>query len=141
MAGQKEVRAALENRLQAFATSKSLPVAWENKSTEINVSHLRSTLFTGNTRNPSMGTAGDGRCHKRYVGILRIQVCLTELNKGPSIIESLAEELVNWFPRGSALVKDTVTVNLDNTPTMSPVDFDANFVFVSIDIPYRSEIY
>ena len=138
---QKLVRSALESRLQAFATSKSLPVAWENKSCEITTSHLRSKLITGPIRNPSMGTQLDGRAHKRFSGIYRVQVLLTELNKGPATIETLAEELINWFPRGLSLVSGGVTVNFDNTPSMSSIDNDANWVYVSVDIPYRAEVY
>lgn len=138
---QVKVRAALETRLAAFATSKSLPVVWENKSTDPTTSHLRATMITAPVKNPSMGVAGDGRAHLRYNGIYRVQALLTDLNKGPSVIEGLAEDIAAWFPRGSSFVKDGVTVNIDNTPLSSGINYDGLFTYISVDIPYRSEIY
>lgn len=138
---QMKVRAALEQRLALFAASKSLPVVWENKSTDPTTSHLRATMIVAPVKNPSMGVAGDGRAHQRYNGLFRIQALLTDLNKGPASIEGLAEEIAAWFPRGSSFVQDTVTVNIDNTPMSSGINYDGLFIFVSIDIPYRADVY
>ena len=137
---QKLVRSALESRLRAFATSKSLLLLGRISLVRLQRATLEQTDH-GPIRNPSMGTQLDGRAHKRFSGIYRVQVLLTDLNKGPATIETLAEELINWFPRGLSLVSGGVTVNFDNTPSMSSIDNDANWVYVSVDIPYRMEVY
>ena len=98
-------------------------------------------MITAPVKNPSMGVAGDGRSHKRYSGLFRVQALLTDLNKGPASIEGLAEEIAAWFPRGSSFVKDGVTVNIDNTPMSSGINYDGNWVYITVDVPYRAEIY
>lgn len=132
----KKVRAALETKLNSFATANSLKVAWENKGADYTVSHIRATLFPSPTQNPSIGVE-----HKRYRGLFRMLIMLTDLNNGPSAVETLGENLANAFPRGSSLSSGGVVVNIENTPSVSGLMYEGNFVYVSVELAYRADTY
>lgn len=132
----KKVRAALETKLNSFATANSLKVAWENKGADYTVSHIRATLFPSPTQNPSIGVE-----HKRYRGLFRMLVMLTDLNNGPSAVETLGESLADWFPRGSSLTSGGLIVNIESTPSVSSIMYEGNFVYVSVELAYRADTY
>jgi hypothetical protein len=133
---QVKIRQALENRLQAFATSKSLKVLWENVSAVPAGTHLRATLFRAPTQDPSIGAQ-----HKRYRGLFRVQVWHDSLNTGPASVEALAEEIVAYFPRALQLTKDDVVVHIENTPSQGSVSIEAKWAVVTVEMSYRSDSF
>lgn len=133
---QVEIRNALETRLAAWATANSLTVLWENDdSPPVAESHIRPVMYPSPTANPSLGTQ-----HKRYRGIFRIQCWLDKLNLGPAEVESVAESLVDYFPRGLQLTKGDVTVHIENTPSQSGISPESNHCVVSVEMVYRADV-
>lgn len=135
MATQVKIRNALESRLATYAATKSLPVLWENKSATPSGSYLSASLYPSATKDPSFGAL-----HKRYSGIFRIVYYCIDLNKGMAAIETLADELVSLFPRGLAITKDDVVVNIETTPAQSPPGFESSYVFVAVSVFYRTDV-
>jgi hypothetical protein len=135
MSNQVKIRAALQKRLKTFADGKSLKVLWENDSALSTAdTHLRVMLFPSPTRDPSIGAI-----HKRYGGILRVLVYSATLGKGPVAATTLAEEIVDLFPRGLQIEESGVNVQIDNTPNQSSLMIDGNFVVVEVEVFYRAE--
>jgi hypothetical protein len=132
---QVKIRQALESRLKAFATSKSLTVIWENVSSIPTGTYLRASIYRAPTQDPSIGAK-----HKRYRGIFRVQVCYEGLNTGPMPVETLAEELVAYFPRALKLTKDSVVVSIENTPSQSSISVEATWAVISIEMAYRADV-
>lgn len=135
MATQVKIRNALESRIAVFAASKSVPVAVENKSFTPTGDYIEVSLFPAATKDPSFGAL-----HKRYSGIFRVVYYSTGLNKGMAAIETLADEIVNLFPRGLAITKDDVVVNIETTPTQSGPGFMNGYIFVAVSAYYRTDV-
>ena len=131
-----KVRAALEQRLKTFATSNNFKVAWENKSTDYTVNYLRPTLFAAKTENPSLGVE-----HRRYRGFLRVLVNVIGLNTGTVDLETKAEALSDYFPRGLMINYQGIVVNIQDTPSISPINIDGLFCYVVVEIPYYCDTY
>ena len=133
---QTKIRTALEKRILAYATAHSIPVAWENSGGEFESSYLAVFVFPSPTLNPSLGVK-----HRRYRGILRIQVHMpTEIN-GTFELESLAADVVELFPRGLEIIEDGLSVNIEDTPSQSRVYPDGNFIYTVVETSYRCETY
>ena len=133
---QVKVRAALEQRLKTFATANGFKVAWENRSDEYAENYLRPTLFAAPTDNPSLGVE-----HRRYKGFLRVLVNYYGLDTGTVALETKAEALANYFPRGLMIPYSGVVVNIQGTPSISSVDIDGMFCYVAVEIPYFCDTY
>ena len=133
---QVKIRTALEKRINVWATTKSYPVGWENVGGEFDSTHLRVFVFPSPVLNPSLGVE-----HRRYRGILRIQVYVPTEIEGPVTVESLAEEVVELFPRGLVIEESGVFVNIENTPTQSRVYQDGPFAYVVVETTYRCDTY
>ena len=133
---QVEIRNALETRLAAFATAKSTKVLWENDVSEpLAESHMRVRLFPSGTQNPSLGAY-----HRRYKGIFQVQCWIDSLNLGPADVEAFAEELVAYFPRGLELIKNGVSVHIENTPSQSGISPESNHSVVTVEMIYRADV-
>lgn len=133
---QVEIRNALETRLAAFATATGVTVLYENDASEpIAVTHLRPAIFPSPTKNPSMGAY-----HRRYNGIFKVQCWVDSLNNGPADTEALAEELVAWFPRGLELIKNGISVHIENTPSQSGLSPESNHCVVTVEMIYRADV-
>ena len=133
---QATIRAALEGHLKVWADAHGLPVAWENSDLTPTTNHLRCFILPSQIQNPSMGVE-----HKRYRGILRVQYFSTALNEYARPIESIMDQLVDLFPRGLAIEKDGLTVNIQSTPSMSRLYIDGQWVYSNIETDYRAEKY
>ena len=131
---QLNVRAALETRLAAFATSKSLPVVWENIKTLPSGSYLIAHMFPANTQDPSFGNK-----HKRYTGLFRVTFYSTDINKGLAAVQSTVEDLVNYFPRGLELSAGGLVTNITNTPSLLSPGYESTYIYITVDILYRAD--
>lgn len=131
-----KVRAALEQRLKTFATANNFKVAWENRSSEYAENYLRPTLFSAKTENPSLGVE-----HKRYRGFLRVIVNMYGLDTGTVALETKAEALADYFPRGLMINYSGIVVNIQGTPSISPINIDGLFCYAVVEIPYYCDTY
>lgn len=132
---QLKIRNALETNLAAFATTKSLPVVWENVAAIPSGSYLKATMFPAETVDPSIGAS-----HKRYVGIFRITYYHNGLNTGMKAVETIVDDIVAYFPRGLELVKDGYSIRIERTPSSSSVGIESNYVYVSVSMYYRCDV-
>lgn len=132
---QLKIRNALETKLASFATAKSIPVVWENKSNIPTGSYIKATLFPSPTRDPSIGAN-----HQRYLGIFRMTYYCTDLNKGMGAIEAFVDGLVKHFPRGLQLNKDGFVIHIENTPSTTSVSYESNYLYVSVEVYYRCDV-
>jgi len=133
---QVKIRQALESRLKAFADSKSLKVLWENVGAVPTGTHLRAFIFRSPTADPSIGAN-----HKRYKGLFRVQVWSDTLTQGPLLAETLAEELVAYFPRALQITKDSIVVHIENTPSQGSISIETSWVCVSVEMTYRTDTF
>jgi len=132
---QLKIRNALETRLASFATSKAIPVLWENKSSIPTTSYLKAEIFKSPVRDPSIGAN-----HRRYLGIFRVTYYCTDLNKGMGGVESFMDDLANYFPRGLQLTKDSIVVHIEATPSQTSVGYESNYLYTSVEIYYRCDV-
>jgi hypothetical protein len=130
-----KVRNALETHLAAYATTKNIPVVWENISSIPTTSYIKATLYPATTINPSLGVD-----HQRLVGLFRMTYYSKELNKGVSAVQTVAEDLIALFPRGLQLTSSGVTVWIPNTPSASSIIPEGNYIYLSVDLYYRADI-
>lgn len=130
-----KIRNALETRLQEYATSKSLKVVWENIATIPTTNYLKANMFASETLDPSLGVN-----HQRYLGTFRVVFYSFDINKGMKTIETTAEEIQAYFPRGTQLVKDDLTVNIVGTPSIRVPGYSNNYIYVAVDINYRTDV-
>ena len=133
---QIKIRNALEERVLAWAAANSIPVAWENVGGDFEDKHIRVVVFPSPTGNPSLGVE-----HRRYRGLLRLQAYVPTEIDGPFAVETLAAQLVELFPRGLTIEESGVFINIENTPSQSPVYQDGKFVYVVVETTYRCETY
>lgn len=134
---QIKIRNALETRLAAFSVLKgNIPVVWENIKTIPTVSFLKATVFPSPTKDPSIGDN-----HKRYLGIFRVTYYCTDLNSGMGDIEAFIDDLVAYFPRGLQLPVSDFVVNIESTPSTSSAAYDSNYLYISVDMYYRADVF
>ncbi|MCA7945568.1 phage tail terminator-like protein [Burkholderia vietnamiensis] len=128
------VRAALESRLAALAPS--IPNAWENTAytPTLSVAFQRPTLMRASPENPAMGSA-----MYRDVGVFQVMLCYP-LNGGAGAADDRAKLVRSWFPRGSSLTTQGITVMIQKTPTIGPGASDGSFWCVPVSIPYFANI-
>lgn len=133
---QVEIRDALETRLKSFADIKGTKILWENAAyAPEDESHMRARIFPSGTQNPSLGAY-----HRRYKGIFQVQCWIDSLNLGPADVEAFAEELVAYFPRGLELIKNGVSVHIENTPSQSGISPESNHSVVTVEMIYRADV-
>lgn len=127
----KSIRNALNARLN---TLSSLPsVAWENvaftpKTTEL---HLRVNFLPAPTR-PAAN-------HKSAMdfesGIYQIDVYAPQ-DQGPNPASDLAERIRQHFSRGLVLTSDSISVNVEATPSMAANDREGPFWRIRLTVPW-----
>lgn len=89
----KLIRSLFEQRLAAWATVKSIPVAWDNvQFTPPAGSYIRATLLPADTTSLDL----DGN-HRGYSGRFQISINIA-LHSGPGQASRLAEEIAELFP-------------------------------------------
>ena len=114
---QVKIRTALEKRINVWATTKSYPVGWENVGGEFDSTHLRVFVFPSPVLNPSLGIE-----HRRYRGILRIQVYVpTEITGLETESQALAR-IDRQIPDDYFLLYDKVTMT-NSTPYITEIEY------------------
>ena len=61
------------------------------------------------------------------------------INKGTAAIDTLAEQLIELFPRGLQIVDNGLTVNIDNKPSVVGKGCPDKYMFRTVDIVYRCD--
>lgn len=128
------VRAALESRLAAL--TPALPTAWENTAytPTLSVAFQKPTLMRAAPQNPAMGSS-----FYRETGVFQVMLCYP-LNSGSGAADDRAKLIRGWFPRGSSLTAQGITLTVQGTPTIGPGTSDGSFWCVAVSIPYYANV-
>ena len=128
---------ALQIRLESFATSKGLLIAYEGArfAPAADKMHLAEFLLPVPTDNPSMG-----RGHRRYTGTYQVDV---DAPTGSNIVtlRTRANELAAHFKRGTTLTESGVTVLITHDPAISRLLPDAGRMKRAVSIRYQADIF
>lgn len=132
------IRQALEAKVQAFATANgNLPIAWEDVKFDQagKVIWLKPVLYVSDTLNP---TVGDNMY--RQVGFIQVSVCVPE-GTGTSAAEIIIDKLVDYFPRGSEVLREGLYIEFPRTPYSQQV-FTLNTVrYYPVVIRYSVDVF
>jgi Bacteriophage related domain of unknown function len=128
------VRSALESRLTALVPA--LPTAWENTAytPTLSMPFQRPALMRAPPENPAMGSA-----MYREIGVFQVMLCYP-LNAGSGAADDRAKLVRDWFPRGSSLSAQGVTLTIQKTAAIGPGSSDGSFWCVPVSIPYYANV-
>ena len=135
MQEQTKIQVALETFFKPFATAKGLPVIYEATSAAPTTDHFEIRWFPSPVKDPSLGVA-----HRRYTGIFRILYYTYTKDKGSAAINDMCGEIATLFKRGTAVVKNGITVNIETTPSVSGLLIEDAYLYKVIDVSYRCDI-
>ena len=133
----QNIMAAFQIRLTAFASGKSVPVAYEGVPFTIDQTetHLADYLLPANTDNPSIGAR-----QIRYTGIYQVTIdAPSDIN--PVTLRTLANDLVAYFPRGQTMTQGGQTVLVTNTPSIGPLITGQGRMTRAVSINYQSDVF
>lgn len=127
------VRAALETALAAI--SPSIDLAWENMpyTPVAGTPYAAVFLMTAPPANLEMSSAYTER------GYLQVNLQYP-LSAGPSAAAARAQLIRDAFPRGASFTSGGVTVNVSNTPEISPARIEADRYLIPVKIPFHAHL-
>lgn len=128
------IRKALETRLNAL--TPEISTAWENVdfAPQQGVPYQKFNLLRAEPENPEQtGT------FKRFLGVMQVSLYFPR-STGPGAAEARGELLRAHFPRGLALTKDGVTVQVDRTPYMMSGFNEGDRYVVPVRVPYFANV-
>lgn len=122
---QAEIRKHFESKLNAWAKSKAIPVAWENVSfdTVNKPSFIRCYLLPATT---VQGTL----CDIERKGLFHINL-FSPINAGPQHAEGLVAELETLFASGTY-----GNLKIDSPPSVGQSVPDGGYYMVPVRVPY-----
>ena len=129
------IRSALESHLSSM--SGALPTAYENAQflPVSGTPFQKVNLLPALTQNPSIGAS----LH-REIGIFQVSLYYP-LNAGANNCATMAENIRTRFARGITITKDSVTVMIDSTPSISKGMIDGDRWIVAVSINYSADIF
>lgn len=129
---EQVIAAVLEGRLQAWAQSAGIPVAFEGRPfTKPTASDwLEAFLIPNETMNCEV--SGQRATH---IGLFQVN-CWTLSGKGMGSVRNLAHQVRELFP----IVPKFSSVSIEATPTQDrPIEGEAGWVAVPVLMKYRYE--
>lgn len=135
METQRKIQVALESTLATWATAQHIPVIYEATSAAPAVDHIEVRWFPSPTQDPSLGSA-----HRRYKGIFRMSYYTYTKDKGSGDISDMCALLEKLFKRGLAIAKNNITVNIEETPSVSSLMIEDAYLYKVVDVTYRCDI-
>lgn len=130
----QQIVAALQVRLKAFAAAQSpvLRIAFEGVALTPNATetYLADHHLPANTDNPSAGVT-----HRNYRGIFQVDV-IAPGSGNPVTLRTLADALIEHFPRGLTLQVAGRPLLIERTPSRGPVIQSADRSKIPISIGY-----
>lgn len=130
-----KIRAALETHLAGMAGV--LSTSYENAQflPVSGTPFQKVNLLPATTENPSIGAG----LH-RELGVFQVSLYYP-LNAGATACATMAENIRTRFARGTTITKDSVTVMIDSTPSISSGVVDGDRWFVAVSIDYSADIF
>lgn len=129
---QVNIRKAFEKKLITFTPANT--ISFENASfTPVNgAAYYECRLAPQDVLNPTLGDN-----YHREVGVFQVVLCFPAGNGGQAAAAK-AEELKQFFKRGTTLVQGDTTVIVDKTPSIGRAYVEGNRYCVSVRVSYYS---
>ncbi|MTI92148.1 MAG: hypothetical protein FH750_12350 [Pseudomonas stutzeri] len=130
----KLIRSLLQGRLNAFATARTIPVAWENVQFAPPAGqYLRFNLLKAPTDSADLAGA-----HRKYSGVCQISVFVPK-GKGPTEAETLAADIAELFPLNDRLTSGSFAMQITSPCSEGPpINGDTHFM-VPVSFTYRAD--
>ena len=130
----KLIRSLLQSRLNAWATAKPIPVAWDNvKFMPPTGSYIRASLLPADTQSIDLEGA-----HRGYMGLFQLSVHVP-LGSGPNAAETLTDELSALFPMALRLESGSFWVQITSPCSAYPgIPGDTHYM-VPVRFRYRAD--
>lgn len=133
---KQKIRAAIESRLNTWASGQSLPIAWEDRPfTPPAGMHLRVWMMPADTDDPALGST-----LQRHEGIYQVSIYAAS-GAGTGALEIKAGLLATEFKRGTVMTFSGTRVTIDQTPSIGQARPDGAYTFVPVLIRYRADIF
>jgi hypothetical protein len=131
------IESALLARAQTFATAQALTIALPNvaftkPAPGQTAKYLEATFMPV----PSVVLGVSFDAHVQHYGILQISV-FYGLGGGELAPGRTASLIIQYFARGTVLVKDGFKVRIDKAPFRGPLIKDDTWVMIPVSIPYQ----
>lgn len=128
------IRAALEKRLALL--TPVLSTSYENVpfSSTGGVPYQRVNLMPATPDNSTMG----GFMYREQ-GLFQVSLCYP-LTTGPAAAEVRAQALRLHFRRGTSLTEGGLTVNIINTPRISPAIVEGDRFVIPVSVPWQCDV-
>lgn len=131
---QAAIRAALEGRLNTFATAQGLSVTWENvPGSQPEGIYLRASLLPAPTSSDDLAGA-----HRSYRGVFQVLVT-APINKGAGAAEAIADLLATEFVMNLRLAASSFTVQVIRPTSAAPALQSESRYTVPVSIYYRAD--
>jgi hypothetical protein len=131
------IESALLTRAQAFATAQGLTIALPNvaftkPAPGQTAKYLEATFMP--VPSVEMGVSFDS--HVQHYGILQVSV-FYGLGAGEYGPGRVASQIIQYFARGTNLIKDGFKVRIDRAPFRGPLLKDDTWIMIPVSIPYQ----
>lgn len=133
MAIYNDIQAALDTKLNGFATTESLEVAWPNVDYVPSGAYLTGVVVPAETQ--VIGLPYDDT--DKYQGIYQIDVRVPK-GKGTQESRTITDLVLAEFEKGSSETINTTTVRVINVWASSAFDIDAAYMSVPISVRYEA---
>ena len=124
-----DISSALDSHLSSFATTNSLTVQWENKTSKRpNTTHLRQSLLPVESIQAELGDTGQD-----YNQVIYQVDIVVRANDGKKELYTKADLVADHFARGTNLTYNLQNIRITRVE-FSPLVFDTDFVFIAVSI-------
>lgn len=131
---QAAIRAALEGRLNSFASARGYTITWENRpDSEPEGLYLRASLLPAPTASDDL--AGD---HRSYRGVFQVLV-VAPIRTGPRAAEAIADALADEFVLNLRLSAPSFIVQVIRPTSTAPALQSETRYTVPVSIYYRAD--
>lgn len=133
---QPRIRAALESRLNTWATTRdpALPVLWQNvTANQPSADHLRAFVMPARIDSLFL----DGK-HRGYRGVFQVSVfCVA--GTGPKKAEGIAEEIATLFPNALTLTESGLQVVIASPMSMALAIEEPGWYSIPVSCRYTAD--
>lgn len=131
---QQRIRSAFETRLNTWAASQGLPVAWQNVAFDPPATtYLRAFILPADT--DSADLAGQ---HREYRGVFQVSLCLP-INGGNG--DALVSALDALFPTTAPMDSGGLQVWIARPMSAAPGIQDEDRYIIPVSCEYRAHTY
>lgn len=133
------IESALLTKAQAFAAAQSpaiaisLPnVAFTPPTASVSAKWLQATFLPV----PSVDMGISWNAHVQHYGLMQLSVFYGQ-QAGEYAPGRVASAIIDYFARGTDLVKDGVRVRINKTPYRGQMLVDGAWIMIPVSIPYQ----